>query len=251
MRYNWSDHPTIESSTPWKPAVSFSPIQRLKIADQVAHALRDAILGGRYEPGDPLPSERSLADQFGVNRGTIREGIHRLEAWGLVEVRQGGSTRVRDFLASAGLQLLPWLIAPAGRVDPTLLADLLELRVALLAWTAGRAAERHSDAQLDALRDCLKRLDAATSPAERGEADWDFFEVQVAMTGNRVLALLGNAMRRVYDENTALFSLVYAADPFDTALHHDAVAAIAGQDATAAADAMRAYGARVLRQVAP
>lgn len=231
--------------------MSFSPIQRLKIADQVAHALRDAILGGRYGPGDPLPSERSLADQFGVNRSTIREGIHRLEAWGLVEVRQGGSTRVRDFLASAGLQLLPWLIAPGGRLDPGLLADLLELRVALLAWTAARAAERRSDASLAELSACLDRLDGAPSPQARGDADWDFFETQVAMTGNRVLALLSNAMRRVYDENAAIFGVVYAAEPFDTTPHHAALAAIARQDATAAADAMTAYGRSVLQRVAP
>lgn len=224
----------------------FAPVKRLKIGEQVAGTLRDAILGGDYSPGDTLPSERDLATEFQVNRSSVREAIHRLESWGLVEVRQGGGTRVRDFLASAGLQLLPWLLAPGGALDPKMLADLLELRVALLGWTAARAAERRSEEQLRALRDGLDRLEAASSSAARGTADWDFFEVQVAMSGNSVLALLANAMRLVYEQNSGLFEMIYAVPDYDTSAHRRSLAAIAAAEPSVAADAMEDHGRSVL-----
>ena len=224
----------------------FEPVKRLKIAEQVAGTLRDAILGGDFNPGDTLPSERDLATEFQVNRSSVREAIHRLEAWGLVEVRQGGGTRVRDFLASAGLQLLPWLLAPGGALDPKMLTDLLELRVALLGWTAARAAERRSDADLAVLEECLARLEAAPSPRLRGDADWDFFEVQVGMSGNSVLALLANAMRLVYEQNPGLFAMVYSVPDYDTSVHRRALAAIVAGEPSSAASAMEDHGRSVL-----
>ncbi len=224
----------------------FAPVKRLKIAEQIAGTLRDAIFGGDFTPGDTLPSERDLATEFQVNRSSVREAIHRLEAWGLVEVRQGGGTRVRDFLASAGLQLLPWLLAPGGSLDPKMLTDLLELRVALLGWTASRAAERRSDASLVDLRECLGRLENATTPRERGAADWDFFEAQVAMSGNSVLALMANAMKQVYEHNRGLFEMIYAAPTFDTSPHREALSAIAAMEPHEAGVAMEAYGRSVL-----
>ena len=65
-----------------------------RIADKIAEKLRSAIVGGRLRPGDALPSERELAEQYDVNRSSIREAMGRLETWGLVKIRHGGATRV-------------------------------------------------------------------------------------------------------------------------------------------------------------
>lgn len=224
----------------------FAPVKRLKVAEQVAGTLRDAILGGDFTPGDKLPSERDLATEFQVNRSSVREAIHKLEAWGLVEVRQGGGTRVRDFLTSAGMQLLPYLLAPGGSLDPKMLTDVLELRVALLGWTGARAADRRTAGQLEDLRASLQRLEAAEGPRARGEADWDFWECQVAMSGNGVLALLANVLRQVYVQNRALFEVLYANPDFDTSAHRRAVDGIAAQDGPEAAAAMEDHGRSVL-----
>ena len=103
--------------------MEFKPIKQQKIAEQIAAVLRDAIIKGTYRTGEPLPSERELATQFAVNRSSVREAIHRLEGWGLVNIRQGGGTMVRDVLASAGLQVLPYLLAPSGALDAKWLVD--------------------------------------------------------------------------------------------------------------------------------
>lgn len=232
--------------------MSFTPIRRLKVADQLAERVRGAILGGSYTPGQSLPSERDLAEQFAVNRSTVREALQRLEAWGLVELRHGGSTRVRDFLVDAGFQLLPYLVAPGGQPDPTLLADLLELRVMLLGWTARRAAEvgggggRTREGGLARLDAALGALRTATTAEVLQEQDYAFFLAMVDLAGNRVLGLLATAIQAVYLENRALFALLYQPDHFDLADHEAARAAIAAGNGDAAAAAMERAARAVL-----
>lgn len=231
--------------------MSFAPVRRLRVAEQIAGTIREAIVGGRFRPGQTLPSERDLADQFDVNRGTVREAMQRLEAWGLVEMRHGGGTMVRDFLVDAGFQLLPFLLAPGGAPDPALLGDLLDMRVMLLGWTARKAAERPDPAAVGKLRDALTALKAATTAEGVQERDFAFFETMVDMTGNRVLGLLSNAVRHIYLENRALFVLLYAPGAFDLIDHQRAVDAIAAGDPDAAAAAMTACGARALALFRP
>ena len=215
----------------------FAPVNRARVAVEVAEAVRDVILAGSLQPGDALPPERDLAEQFGVNRSSVREAIHRLEAWGLIEVRHGAGSRVTDFLTTAGLSLLPWLVAPGGRPDPALLGDLLELRVALLGFTTDLAARRAGTVDIAALEEAIEALRAADTIDAVQEADFAFFEALVVATGNRVLGLLVSAIGQVYRHNRALF---------DPSRHEAALAAVRARDPDAARDAILAYAREAL-----
>src|ERR1700688_2639931 len=68
------------------------PVQ--KLYQQIARQIAAAIVGGHYAPGDKLPSERELADDFGVSRPTVRDAMIALEFQGLVEARQGSGVYV-------------------------------------------------------------------------------------------------------------------------------------------------------------
>jgi GntR family transcriptional regulator, phosphonate transport system regulatory protein len=63
----------------------------------IAHELAHAIGRGVYAPGERLPSEHSLAEQFGVNRHTIRRSLASLGQMGVVRSSQGSGTYVEDF----------------------------------------------------------------------------------------------------------------------------------------------------------
>src|SRR3954470_8942259 len=63
---------------------------------QIADYLRDGILDGTFPAGQPLPSEESLAKQFGVTRPTVRQGLTELRASGLVEAIMGRGTFARS-----------------------------------------------------------------------------------------------------------------------------------------------------------
>jgi GntR family transcriptional repressor for pyruvate dehydrogenase complex len=110
-------------------------------SEAVHDRLRTMILSGELSPGDPLPSERSLSESHRVNRHAVREAIKRLQQAGLVHVSQGGATRVLDWRATGGLDLLadltqtqdlePLLRLCALRGPDDVLAELPRLAAAL------------------------------------------------------------------------------------------------------------------------
>ena len=78
--------------------------------------LRDAILDGRFRAGQKLPPERELAQEFRVNRTSVREAIKVLEGLGLVSVRQGDGATVQP-LIDASFDVLAPMIFHGGRID--------------------------------------------------------------------------------------------------------------------------------------
>src|SRR3546814_7170 len=71
-----------DAGTPRFPKLKRAPAYRV-----VAEALVEEVLQRRLPPGSQLPSETDLAEQFGVNRSTIRESVRLLEEAGLVQRR--------------------------------------------------------------------------------------------------------------------------------------------------------------------
>jgi GntR family phosphonate transport system transcriptional regulator len=70
---------------------------------RIAQQLADAIGQGVYRPGERLPSEHALAEQFGVNRHTIRRSLAHLDQRGLVHATQGRGTFVEAFAVDLAL----------------------------------------------------------------------------------------------------------------------------------------------------
>ncbi len=64
---------------------------------RIAHEIAAAIGSGTYAPGERLPSEHVLAEQYGVNRHTIRRSLATLGQLGLVRSTQGSGTYVEEF----------------------------------------------------------------------------------------------------------------------------------------------------------
>lgn len=224
---------------------AFQPVSRTRVADQVAGAIREAILNGDFPPGERLPAERELATQFDVNRSSVREALHRLEAWGLVDIRHGGGVTVADFLAASGLHVLPWLLAPNGEPDPELMRDLLGVRVAMLEYTASEAAAKADDGDVSELERALAQLEAASGARSIQEADFVFFEALVTASGNRVLQLMAVAVGTAYRENRDQFAALYP-EVITTDLHRSTVEAIKRSDPAAAGQAMRLYAQAAL-----
>jgi GntR family phosphonate transport system transcriptional regulator len=113
---------------------------------RIAHELADAIRRGTYAPGERLPSEHSLAEQYGVNRHTIRRSLASLCQLGLVRSTQGSGTYVEDFavdlmlgrrtrhrqsLAQAGLPGGLQVVAARSMRATADVAQALEIRAGL------------------------------------------------------------------------------------------------------------------------
>ncbi|MDR0999409.1 MAG: GntR family transcriptional regulator [Clostridiales bacterium] len=72
-------------------------LNRDSLVDQVSDILKQQILDGRWKTGEPLPSEKQLAETFGVNRLTIRVALKKLNAMCLINTKAGEGTFVREF----------------------------------------------------------------------------------------------------------------------------------------------------------
>jgi GntR family transcriptional regulator, transcriptional repressor for pyruvate dehydrogenase complex len=70
---------------------SFTPIKPLRISEEVAQQLKQSILVGHFKPGERLPTERELSEQFQVSRAATREALRVLENAGFVITRQGAT----------------------------------------------------------------------------------------------------------------------------------------------------------------
>jgi GntR family transcriptional regulator, transcriptional repressor for pyruvate dehydrogenase complex len=132
----------------------------------LADDLRAQITSGQLRPGDRLPTEPQLCRECGVSRSTVREALRLLASQHLIVTTRGVSggsfvahpsaAQLSDTLTT-GLQLMQ----ASAVVDA---ADLLEVRRMLEIGTAGHAARRRQQSDLDALRSTL--FDPYTADAE-------------------------------------------------------------------------------------
>jgi GntR family transcriptional regulator, transcriptional repressor for pyruvate dehydrogenase complex len=181
-------------------------LSRESVPDQVFARLCEAILGGRYAPGERLPTQRALAADLDVNIATVREAIKRLEQLRLVEVRHGDAMRVRDWRQSGGLDALALLTS----VDRDVVRSLFESRRLLLSEAARLAAQRASAAQVDAIAELAGAV--ANAGDDRGAllADWHFMAALVDAAGNIVFQLIMNSVRELYLPRIGAFGGIVA-----------------------------------------
>jgi DNA-binding FadR family transcriptional regulator len=148
-----------------------------RLYEQIAQKLAKAIAGGEYELGQRLPSERELAQSFGVSRPTVREAIIALELDELVEVRLGSGVYVKNLQPPHGA-------VAAKDIGPF---ELLEARHAIEGEAAALAALRIDDAQLGQLSELIAEMrdDNQQNEIIMSEiADRRFHELIAASTQN-------------------------------------------------------------------
>ena len=112
-------------------------VRTSRLYEQIVQQVQESIHKGALKPGDQLPPERELAQQFGVSRTVIREAIKTLAANGLVEVRAGEGTFIIDGTSSALRQSLTLMMSMGGIKT---LQEVVELREMLEPEIAFKAA---------------------------------------------------------------------------------------------------------------
>ncbi len=180
-------------------------------------ALRRSIVERRFAPGERLPPERRLAEQFGVNRVTVRSALGRLVAAGLVRARQGSGYTVRDFIEHGGPDLIPEMFALASTraEEVEVVRDLLLVRRHLAGAVLARLAEDPpSAAALDAFDVAVDAFEEVVGAPDDvvGEADLAVVASLVAATGSAVLALCLNPVSAAVRDLPGLRRAIYA-DP--------------------------------------
>ncbi|MEX0836103.1 MAG: GntR family transcriptional regulator [Nitriliruptor sp.] len=223
--------------------MALTPVARRSVPDAVFDQLATDILGGELAPGSELPAERRLAEVLGVSRPAVREALQRLAQAGLIDVRQGDSTTVRDFRRSAGPELLPRLLVRDGAPDLGVVRAILETRFTLAPDVARRCAIRRDAAVLGRLEELVGQLEDATT-GERQLTVHTLWSTIVDGGGNVVERLLFNALEAAYLPAIDVLASVMSAEIDDVDGYRALVEAIADRDAArAGALARRITGA--------
>jgi DNA-binding FadR family transcriptional regulator len=209
-------------------------INRSSVPDLVFDELRDAILSGRYAPGERLPTLRALAADLDVHVTTVRQALGRLEQLRLIEIRHGDATRVLDWRTSGGLEAL----AVLGATDAEVIPALFEARRVLLAQSARLAAERRTDTQARGLRELVGAIAEAADDHAALFADWAFMTTIVEAAGNLVFQLIMNSVRQLYLPNVDAFTPVVADREQLVPLYQRTAAAIEAGDSDGAGTAL-------------
>ncbi|MBW2275579.1 MAG: FadR family transcriptional regulator [Deltaproteobacteria bacterium] len=123
----------------------------------IAAELRDEILRGQYRQGERLPSERDLAERFGVHRSAVREALKGLEQLGVARIRPGGA-RVAP-LEEASLDVVEHMLGLEDPPNPEMVDHVLEVMSGLFSLAARLCAERADTAQRAKIGELLGELE--------------------------------------------------------------------------------------------
>jgi len=167
----------------------------LRPTQYVEKILVTAILDGTYSCGMALPNERSLAQQMGVTRPTLRETLQRLAAEGWLTIHHGKPTVVNDYWQEGGLRLLGTLSKYSAYLPNGFIIHLLEVRLTMLPSVAGRAARF----QPEILLNCLAEARNLTEDAKAfSDFDWKLQMLMARNSQNPVFSLILNDFGRIF-----------------------------------------------------
>jgi DNA-binding FadR family transcriptional regulator len=214
--------------------MALRPVVRRSVSEQVSGQIAADIFARELLPGEALPGERKLAELFGVSRPAVREALQRLSAAGLIEVRHGGVTTVRDYRRHASPDILPQLLLHDGKLNTTVARSLLEARLRNGPKVAELAAECHGPELAEVLDESLRALESETDPVERRRHAVMFWDHVVDGTDSIVERLQYNAFRAAYEPALPLLTTAVGADVEQTEDYRRLAKAIVAGDAPAA-----------------
>ena len=146
-------------------------VKKTRVYEAIVAQLTSLILEGEIKPGEKLPSERELCEQFGVGRNSVREATRALESARLVETRQGEGT----FVTAHPESMVHMISEKISSDAESGIHHLFEARMVLEPQIAALAAERVTGAELEELEDTLRRQHGAVEDGGLGlEEDTQF-----------------------------------------------------------------------------
>ncbi|WP_051481587.1 FadR/GntR family transcriptional regulator [Paraburkholderia nodosa] len=184
-----------------RPAPAYSPVQTRRAFEAVTDQIRGQLATGALQPGDRLPSERELAESFGLSRNTVREALRSLEIGGVLEFRKGatGGAFVREGQGDAVIAGFADLFR-LGAIKP---ADLTEARLIVSVAAARLACVRGSEEDFAALRENVKASEAAVAKGdvrERVRVNLEFHRLLARAARNPVLVILTDALVEIHEQ---------------------------------------------------
>jgi GntR family transcriptional repressor for pyruvate dehydrogenase complex len=222
----------------------YSTIYPSRLYEQIIEQIQSLVMEGALHPGDKLPSERELAEQFGVSRTAVREAVKGLRQKGLVEIQPGRGTFITNSTSEVMRDSLD-LIVKVGLSNGVV--NLNEVRTLLEPGIAALAAERVTEADLQTMEQAIEAMDAAMHDADAfAEADLEFHLALASATQNRLIPILLDPIVDLLREHRKRIFLVEGGPQRGQYHHRRILAAVGRRDPAAAREAMCDHLTQVL-----
>jgi len=173
--------------------MQLTPIKRSRLYESAVDQIRSLILADNYKPGDRLPSERELAEQLSVGRPSVREALRILGAMGLIEIRVGNGTYVRDVTLLPYIESLISHISSRLKIREENILKLWEVRKVLEAGNVGLACSRMTPQHLAKMEGCVREMEKNLENRQAFISTGVQFHREIAeATDNEILIMLWN-----------------------------------------------------------
>lgn len=218
----------------------FEPVTRApRLSDKVADMLLDRILTSGLRPGDRLPSERELGEQFGVSRTVVREATRSLAARGIIDIRAGVGLCVAALDTSAVSSTMRLFMHGSEELT---YHEVHEVRRLLEIEAAGLAAERATDEDLEELRLSMERLEEAGDDADLlALRDVEFHRTICRLTHNPLYVIMLDSIGDILVEIRLATVHIPHRLPKLVVVHRRIYDAIADHNTARARQAMRTH----------
>lgn len=155
-------------------------IQKRKLYEEVMEQILKLLVNGNYGIGDRLPSLQELSQMFEVGKPTLREALSVLCSQGTLEIRHGSGIFVKRLSSEPQLDYPIYL----GEVESKNLLSMLEFRKAIEVETAGLAAKRRTQEDINAIEEALHLMEVDIA-AGQISANWDYkFHERIAIASH-------------------------------------------------------------------
>ncbi|HOP63487.1 MAG TPA: FadR/GntR family transcriptional regulator [Spirochaetota bacterium] len=171
--------------------MDFKPIQQQKIYEQIVEQIKVMISEGDLKPGDKLPAERVLAENLNVSRASVREALSALHLLGLLEIKSGEGTYIKQSDVNSIIQPLAMLLL----MEQDTIVEILEVRKGLEVEAAGLAALNATDDDIRKMGKIIDEMEREMQKSSLGEvSDWKFHFSLVHASKNSLMVRLMNTI---------------------------------------------------------
>lgn len=173
-----------------------TPLKKASVVVQVIDRIKRALLNGEVSPGDFLPSETELTRSLGVGKSSVREAVKMLQAMGIVEVRQGQGTMIREIPGNDYLDSMAFHLLLTRRLPQ----DVLDLRLMFEPAYTVMAMRRATDEDVARIGAAVERLERAIRRGtQRAEDDLAFHQAILDATHNPLVVRIGETLMQLYE----------------------------------------------------
>lgn len=217
----------------------FKSVQTNRISKAIVDQIKKAVFQKKLKPGDKLPSERQLMEQFKTSRVTIREALRTLEQFGILEIRRGAEGGA--FILDPNTKLVNNFLQDMFSMGKIEISNLTEARLAVEPFSVRLATDRITENSLEQVRLNIQEAKEYLGKNNNSDArllNLEYHRLIAQASGNPVIFFMIDSIMDIMENNIS--SIILSAEPVKRTLqfHEEIYSAVRDRNANVAQDLM-------------